>query len=424
MTDATAAMIVEPAAVRVTGPDVAAGAVRVTDPLAAVPDAVAGAGGFGVYVHWPFCRAKCPYCDFNSHVAGEVDHARWTRAFLAELERHARELGPQRLDSIYFGGGTPSLMAPATVEAVIARACELFPSRADIEITLEANPTSVEAARLAGFRAAGVNRVSLGVQALDDAALRFLGREHTAAEALAAVDLAARSFPRFSFDLIYARPGQTPAAWQAELARALDHAGGHLSVYQLTIEPGTRFELLHRSGALTLPDDELQADLYEATQGCLEAAGLPAYEISNHARPGEESRHNLLYWRAHAWLGIGPGAHGRLDLAGRRVATEAWRLPKLWLERVERQGSGERMRTPLGAVAQLEELLVMGLRLAEGVELARLERIAGRPLDDVLDRGALDRLLADGLLSLAAGRLAATAAGRQRLNGLLAALLR
>jgi putative oxygen-independent coproporphyrinogen III oxidase len=379
--------------------------------------------GLGLYVHWPFCRAKCPYCDFNSHVAPAVDEARFAQALLAEIERHADELGRCRLATIFFGGGTPSLMAPATAAAVIERATARFQAAADLEITLEANPTSVEAGRLAGFRAAGVNRVSLGVQALDDQALRFLGRAHSAAEALAAVTLAARRFPRFSFDLIYGRPGQTPAAWQAELDRALEHAGGHLSVYQLTIEPGTPFHLLERTGALQMPDDDLQADLYEATQERLAAAGLPAYEISNHARPGEESRHNLIYWRSGAWAGIGPGAHGRVDLPAGRLATEAWRLPKAWLERVERQGSGERIRTALTTAERVEELLVMGLRLAEGVDLGRLTALAGRPLDRLLDRAALARFVEDGWLTLQAGNLSATAAGRQRLNALLGALL-
>ncbi len=358
------------------------------------------------------------------HVSGEVDHARWARALVAEIERHAAEIGLRTLRSIFFGGGTPSLMAPETVAAVIERATASFAQAPDLEITLEANPTSSEADRFSAFRAAGVNRVSLGVQALDDAALRFLGREHSAAEALAAVDLAARLFDRFSFDLIYGRPGQTAAGWAAELTRALGHADGHLSVYQLTIEPGTRFELLQRTGALTMPADDVQADLYELTQECLAGAGLPAYEISNHARPGEACRHNLLYWRSGEWLGIGPGAHGRLDLDGQRFATEAWRLPRVWLERTERLGSGERTRVSLTAAERVEELLVMGLRLVEGVDLARVAAAAGGAVDDRLDTAALDRLVADGLLELHAGRLAATAAGRQRLDALLAALVR
>ena len=380
--------------------------------------------GFGIYVHWPFCRAKCPYCDFNSHVSGAVDHARWARALVAEIERYAEELGPRVLRSIFFGGGTPSLMAPHTVAALIERASECFESAPDLEITLEANPTSSEADRFRAMRAAGVNRVSLGVQALDDDALRLLGREHTAADALAAVDLAARLFERFSFDLIYARPGQTCAAWEAELDRALDHADGHLSVYQLTIEPGTRFELLQRTGALVMPVEDVQADLYELTEARLAGAGLPAYEISNHARPGEACRHNLLYWGSAEWLGIGPGAHGRLEVDGQRLATTAWRLPKAWLEQVERSGTGERSRVALSRSEQAQELLVMGLRLSEGVDLERLEAIFGQSLDQLLDGTALDRLIGDGLLERREGRLAASAAGRQRLNAVLAAILR
>jgi oxygen-independent coproporphyrinogen-3 oxidase len=391
--------------------------------LRAAPAGAADAG-FGIYVHWPFCRAKCPYCDFNSHVSAEVDHARWARALLVEIDRHADGIGPRTLRSIFFGGGTPSLMAPETVAAVIERAIARFAPAPDLEVTLEANPTSSAADGFRALRTAGINRVSLGVQALDDAALRFLGREHDAAEAMTAVDLAARLFDRFSFDLIYGRPGQTPAAWAAELTRALGHVDGHLSAYQLTIEPGTRFELLRRTGALVMPADDVQADLYELTQDCLAGAGLPAYEISNHAREGEACRHSLVYWRSGEWLGIGPGAHGRIDLAGERCATEAWRLPKAWLERVERTGSGERSRIALSRAERAEELLVMGLRLVEGVDLARLEAAAGCAIDEYLHPAALHQLIADRLLTLQAGRLAATAAGRQRLNALLAALIR
>jgi putative oxygen-independent coproporphyrinogen III oxidase len=383
----------------------------------------ARSSGFGLYLHWPFCRAKCPYCDFNSHVASEVDDRAWSRALVGAIDRYADEIGPRRLDSIFLGGGTPSLMAPATVAAVIDRASTRFTPAPDIEITLEANPTSTEAARLREVRAAGVNRVSLGVQALDDAALRFLGREHTAAEALAAVDLAARLFDRFSFDLIYARPGQTAAAWEAELERALRHAGGHLSVYQLTIEPGTPFDLLARTGALDMPDDDVQADLYECAQERLAAAGLPAYEISNHARPGDACRHNLIYWRSGEWLGIGPGAHSRLDLAGERFATEAWRLPKAWLEHAMRTGTGERTRIALSPSERAEEMLVMALRLSEGLDVARLEAVGARPLERLLDLGAVASFVADGWLTREDGRIAATTAGRQRLNGLLPALM-
>ena len=267
--------------------------------------------GFGLYVHWPFCLSKCPYCDFNSHVRDGVDHGRWRAALLAELDHYGAATAGRRLTSIFFGGGTPSLMDPGTVGAVIARAGLHWRPAGDIEITLEANPTSVEAERLADFRDAGVNRVSLGVQSLDDDALRFLGRGHSAAEALRAVDLAAGLFARTSFDLIYARPGQDVAAWQRELDRALAHAGDHLSVYQLTIEPGTAFHQAHRRGDLAVPSGDAAAALYEATQVALDAAGLPAYEISNHAAPGAACRHNLTYWRYGDYAGIGPGAHGR-----------------------------------------------------------------------------------------------------------------
>jgi oxygen-independent coproporphyrinogen-3 oxidase len=387
--------------------------------LAAIP----GGAGFALYVHWPFCRAKCPYCDFNSHVRDGVEHGRWRRALLAELDRLAAETPGRRLDSIFFGGGTPSLMAPETVAAVIDRAKARWPAAAPVEITLEANPTSVEAGRLRAFRGAGVNRVSLGVQALDDASLAGLGREHSAAEALAAVELAGSLFQRFSFDLIYARPGQTAAAWAAELAHALRFVGGHLSVYQLTIEPGTRFWGLQQRGRLRLPDDDAQGQLYETTQEILSGAGLPAYEISNHAAPGEACRHNLVYWRSGDWLGVGPGAHGRLSLGGRRLATEAVRLPEAWLRQVEVLGHGERPRAALSAGDRLTELLLMGLRLVEGVPVARIEAMAGRPLAGVVDGPALRRLGDAGLLAVDGGRLVATAAGRQRLSAILAALL-
>ena len=379
--------------------------------------------GFALYVHWPFCKAKCPYCDFNSHVRGGVDHGRWARALLAELD-HFADLAPNRaLRSIFFGGGTPSLMEPATVAAVIDRAAQRWRFATDIEITLEANPTSVEADRFLGFRAAGVNRVSLGVQALNDKDLAFLGREHDTAEALAAVTLAAKIFPRHSFDLIYACPAQTAANWRAELYRALDHANGHLSLYQLTIEPGTRFHAMALQGALQPLDPDLQANLYELTQELLERAGLPAYEVSSHARPGQESRHNLVYWRYGDYVGIGPGAHGRLSLAGDRLATRTMQVPERWLAAVEANGSGEEPRESVPADAQLLELLMMGLRLTEGVPLGRIEQVAGRPLRRCVDAAGLDRALAAGWLELRCDRLATTAAGRQRLDGVLRLLV-
>ncbi len=380
-------------------------------------------GGFALYVHWPFCKAKCPYCDFNSHVRNGVDHDRWTRALLAELDHFAALTLGRTLRSIFFGGGTPSLMAPATVAALIERAADRWRFADDIEITLEANPTSVEAERFRGYAAAGVNRVSLGVQALDDADLRFLGREHSVAEALHAVALAGAIFPRHSFDLIYARPGQTEAAWVAELERALGHAGGHLSLYQLTIEPGTRFHAMVEQGRLVPLDEDLQGRLYETTQAVLGAAGLPAYEISNHARPGHESRHNLVYWRYGDYVGIGPGAHGRLRIDGARVGTSTQRVPERWLAQVEELGHGEAPREAIARGAQVLELLMMGLRLEEGVPLARIEQASGRPLRQTVDAKALDALIGAGHVTVAEGRLAATGAGRQRLDTVLRALV-
>jgi oxygen-independent coproporphyrinogen-3 oxidase len=379
--------------------------------------------GFAVYVHWPFCLSKCPYCDFNSHVRAGIDQQRWRRALLAELDHYAEATAGRTVTSVFFGGGTPSLMEPATAGAVIERIRRHWPTAPDLEISLEANPTSVEAGRFRAFRDAGVNRVSLGIQALDDDSLRFLGREHGAAEALDAVGLAARSFDRFSFDLIYARPGQTVAAWTAELRRALDHAVGHLSVYQLTIEEGTAFAPRFRRGEFALPDDDLAGDLYEATQEVLEAAGLPAYEISNHARPGQECRHNLTYWRYGDYVGVGPGAHGRLTLDGTKFATRGHRAPEIWLERVEKHGHGGTSPEPVPPEARIDEMLMMGLRLAEGISRDRFAAETGRDVAGVVDAAALDRLTAGGFVELTPTRLRATAAGRQRLNAVLAALI-
>jgi putative oxygen-independent coproporphyrinogen III oxidase len=381
------------------------------------------AAPFGIYVHWPFCKSKCPYCDFNSHVRDGVEQDRWRRALLAELDHYAAETGGRKVASIFFGGGTPSLMEPRTTAAVIERIADRWDLDAGAEITLEANPTSVEAGRFRDFRAAGVNRVSLGVQALDPAALRFLGRGHDVAEAVAALDLARRIFPRFSFDLIYARPEQSIATWRDELDRALALAGDHLSLYQLTIEQGTAFAPAHARGDFTLPDEDLAAALYEMTQERLDAAGLPSYEISNHARPGEPSRHNLVYWRYGDYLGIGPGAHGRLTLSGDKVATRQLRAPETWLAAVEQHGHGTQERVPVAAEERLEEMLMMGLRLAEGIPRGRFRREADAEPEAVLDAGRIARLVDGGFLTLDDERLAATPAGRQRLNALLAALL-
>lgn len=378
---------------------------------------------FGIYVHWPFCLSKCPYCDFNSHVAEAVDQERWRAALLAELDHFARETKGRTVGSVFFGGGTPSLMAPATVAAVIDRVAGLWTLDDGAEITLEANPGSVDSARFAGLRAAGINRVSLGVQALNDGDLRFLGRRHDLGEALAAIDLARRTFPRMSFDLIYARPGQTAAAWEAELRRAIALAADHLSLYQLTIEEGTAFFAAHARGDFALPDEDAAADLYALTQVVTDEAGLPAYEISNHARPGAECRHNLLYWRGGDYVGVGPGAHGRLTVDGAVWALRQHRAPARWLEAVGRLGHGTRERTRLGPDQRAEELLMMGLRLTEGVAADRFRRRAGRPLDEVLDRRGIARLEEGGFVVWDGRRLAVTGRGRPLLDAVLAELL-
>ena len=375
-----------------------------------------------VYIHWPFCRSKCPYCDFNSHVRDGVDAARWTRALLADLDYHAELVPGREVGSIFFGGGTPSLMPPETVAALLDRVRARWTLTPDVEVTLEANPNSAEAARFRAFAAAGVNRLSLGVQALDPTALRMLGRLHDRDEAIAAIEHARDSFARFSFDLIYARPGQSLTAWQDELDEALRLAGDHLSLYQLTIEPGTAFATLQRRGAIVLPEEEIAAALFEMTQDRLVAHGLPAYEISNHARPGAECRHNLAYWRYQDYVGIGPGAHGRLTRDGIKLATTQARLPERWLAAVERGGTGIEETVKIDRDRGIEELLMMGLRLTEGVARARLETAAGRAAEELFGRN-LWRLVDGGFLTLDEERLVATAAGRQRLNAVLAALL-
>ena len=337
---------------------------------------------FGVYIHWPFCLSKCPYCDFNSHVrAAAIDQSRYAAAFATEIASTAARIGGRAVSTIFIGGGTPSLMQPATVAAVLDAVARHWTVAADAEITLEANPTSVEAERFHGFRAAGVNRVSLGVQALDDAALGGLGRRHTAAEALAAVRVAQSAFARSSFDLIYARPGQTLTAWESELSAAIAEAAEHLSLYQLTIEQGTPFATLHAGGKLVVPDPDLARAFYDLTQDLCAAAGLPAYEVSNHARPGAQCRHNLIYWHYHEYAGIGPGAHGRIVIDGVRHATATERRPEDWLERVEAAGHGLIVDDPLTRAQEGDEFLLMGLRLTDGIDPARYRALAGRPLD-------------------------------------------
>jgi putative oxygen-independent coproporphyrinogen III oxidase len=375
---------------------------------------------FGVYVHWPFCLSKCPYCDFNSHVRqSSINQARYAAAFASEIAATAKRTGPRTVSTIFFGGGTPSLMQPATVATIIDAVASHWTIATNVEITLEANPTSVEATRFRGFRDAGVNRVSLGVQALDDAALSALGRLHTAQEALNAVRVARSVFERASFDLIYARPGQSPQSWEAELARAITEAAEHLSLYQLTIEPGTPFAALHAAGRLATPDPEAGRVFYDVTQDVCSAAGLPAYEVSNHARDGAQCRHNLLYWRYGEYAGVGPGAHGRLDVGGTRYATATERRPEGWLSLVESRGHGIVVDEALTKTQMADEFLLMGLRLAEGIEPARYQAFAGRALDPK----RIASLAQEGLLDHRPdGRVRVTRAGFPVLDSVIAQL--
>jgi oxygen-independent coproporphyrinogen-3 oxidase len=378
-------------------------------PASTALSAAREAAGFGIYVHWPFCASKCPYCDFNSHVRlGGIDEARFRTAFLRELEHWAGLTPGRMVSSIFVGGGTPSLMGAATVGAILDAIARHWPLAAGAEVTLEANPSSVEAARFRGYRDAGVNRVSLGVQSLDDGVLRALGRLHTAAEALAAIEVARATYRRFSFDLIYARPGQTLEAWRAELSRALALAGAHLSLYQLTIEPATPFADLYARGKLKVPDGDAARTFYDLTQELTEAAGLPAYEISNHAAPGEACRHNLLYWRYGEYAGIGPGAHGRAVVDGVRQAMSTERNPERWAALVEAQGHGLVETTALSPAEEADEALLMGMRLAEGLDVDRLAAMTGFAPGEavVADLAGL------GLIERQGSRISATAAGR------------
>jgi len=373
-----------------------------------------------LYVHWPFCVSKCPYCDFNSHVREEVDQAAWRDALLADLAYEAALLPGRRLGSIFFGGGTPSLMPPETVAAVIDAAAQAWAFDDDIEITLEANPSSVEAARFADIAQAGVNRVSLGLQALDDKALRFLGRAHDVEEGLAALATAQQAFARVSFDLIYARPGQPLPAWEAELARALAFGTEHLSLYQLTIEPGTRFATEAAAGRLTIPDGDDAADLFEATRAMTAAAGLPAYEISNHARAGAESRHNLTYWRYRDYAGIGPGAHGRRG----GLATVRHRKPENWLSAVARNGHGAQSEEPLVPADRAKEGLLMGLRLREGIDLGRIAMLGAAPIAALVDEPAIARLAEQGFMARDGDHLRVREAGMLLLDAILPEVVR
>jgi oxygen-independent coproporphyrinogen-3 oxidase len=382
-------------------------------------------GPLALYVHWPFCLSKCPYCDFNSHVAETIDRGAWRRAYLAEMDALAPSLGARHLTSIFFGGGTPSLMDADTVGAVIEKASTLWPPNDSdgFEITLEANPTSAEAQNFQAFRAAGVNRLSLGIQALDDQALGFLGRHHSADEALLALDLAQKHFARVNADMIYARPGQNVAAWRVELAPLMHRSLGHLSLYQLTIERGTPFFAAHRRGDFTLPDEDNQATLYETTGEMLGAAGLTAYEVSNYARPREACRHNVHIWRYGDFAGIGPGAHGRLTLDGAAFATENLRSPQDWLGAVEKTGQGLKAQTPLSQRTRAEEMVMMGLRLGAGIALEDFRAVTGADFSDILGGDRIARLVTGGFLTDETERLCATDEGRLRLDALIGNLL-
>ncbi len=376
-------------------------------------------GGFGLYIHWPFCEAKCPYCDFNSHVSLTIDQRAWRDAYLTELSRAASQTQGRVLNAVYFGGGTPSLMDPDVVADVIAHLKALWPTGNDLEITLEANPGSVEAGRFNAYRAAGVSRVSMGVQALNDPDLKRLGRIHSASEALAAFDIARNSFDRVSFDLIYGRQDQTLADWKIELKQALSMAIDHISLYQLTIEQGTAFGDRYNIGKLRgLPGDDLGADMFEATQDICGEMGMPAYEVSNHARDGAQSRHNLIYWRYGDYVGIGPGAHGRLTLNGTKLATHAFSNPTRWLDGAT-AGNTEHPREALSPQDQASEFLMMGLRLREGIDLSRVEALRGSKLP----QSKLDHLAEIGMVERTKDRLSVTNQGLMVLNAVLEDLL-
>jgi putative oxygen-independent coproporphyrinogen III oxidase len=377
-------------------------------------------GGFGLYLHWPFCASKCPYCDFNSHVSAEIDQNRWMRAYLSEIERVGAETKDRVLNTVFFGGGTPSLMDPELVQAILDKIRATWPQANDVEVTLEANPSSIEAGRFRAYGEAGVNRVSMGMQALNDTDLKRLGRLHSLAEGRAAFDIARSTFDRVSFDLIYARQNQSLADWRSELTEALSMAVDHFSLYQLTIEDGTAFGARHAAGGLKgLPEDDDAADMYLLTQELCEAAGLPAYEVSNHAKSGAESRHNLIYWRYDDYAGIGPGAHGRLTLNGNRWATDTPKAPLAWLRQVETQGQGEAPREAVPLKDQAAEYLMMGLRLSEGLDRPRYEALAGAPLSP----RALGDLQDMGMIVADADRIRATANGRAVLNAVIRELM-
>lgn len=378
---------------------------------------------FGIYVHWPFCAAKCPYCDFNSHVREHINQAVWADAYAREIAHYAALTEGKIVTSIFFGGGTPSLMEPDTAATVIAAIRKHWSMANDCEITMEANPTSVEADKFTGFRMAGIDRVSLGVQALNDSDLKFLGRQHDKQQALRALDIARNTFDRYSFDLIYARPRQTAANWETELREAITYAGEHLSLYQLTIEKNTPFYARHKRGDFTVPTNDEGGELYEITQRVLEENNLPAYEISNHAAAGQESQHNLTYWRYYDYVGIGPGAHGRLTLNGKKIGTRGHRAPEIWLDKVEKHGHGANPFEIIDTDQRFAEMLMMGLRLREGIQLKRFEDETGHTLHTYIPQNKLQYMIDEGYINISNTYITATQDGRQRLNGLLSYLL-
>ena len=376
-----------------------------------------------IYIHWPFCLSKCPYCDFNSHVRDEIDEAAWADALVRELDHYRKLSGPRTITSVFFGGGTPSLMSAVTVEKLLSRIAKIWSPAENIEITLEANPTSVEAGKFKDFAAAGINRLSLGIQALNDPDLKALGREHNVKEARQAIDLSQKYFSRSNFDLIYARMGQSLAAWEQELKQALDMSVGHLSLYQLTIERGTAFYQAHEKGRLILPDEDLSADMYELTQAICEEYGVPAYEISNHARKGQESRHNMTYWKYGDYIGVGPGAHGRLSIDGDLYALNQDRSPEKWLKNIVANGHATDQSECLTAQARAEEMIMMGLRLSRGLNLMSFESRVGQKIENFIDHNYLQRLFELGYMEKDDHHLRATAQGMPLLNGLLKRIL-
>lgn len=376
-----------------------------------------------LYIHWPFCISKCPYCDFNSHVRESVDHSRWQSALIAELH-HYRHITPdQGLQSIFFGGGTPSLMHPETVRALIDEAKSLWDSVSELEITLEANPGTVDSDKFREFRDAGINRLSLGIQSLHDEQLQFLGRKHSAEDGRRAIEIARDTFPRYSFDLIYARPEQTLREWEAELTGALELAGDHLSLYQLTIEPGTAFHTQHNRGDFQIPQDDLAADLYTLTDDLMRAAGRPSYEVSNYAQPGQECHHNMMYWRYRDYIGIGPGAHGRVTVGGKKLATRGVRAPELWMEKVENQGYGAAEVLEIGKAQQLQEYLMMGLRLQEGISIVDVSDRFSLELKEAININFLGALVDEGYMNFDQERVSTTLKGRLCLNKVLDLLM-